>query len=193
MPKDAYIGEGSRAGTEPTSEEYLVIHAEDLATPSFYNEAAVKVRVAGTGVLSGCATGLAEVKAGKEPTVHKYTLLACTKFKYAYVIRTTDYLAPKSRTASDTTTGNKRTIVENVIPGHLFADVTIYSLANGASVGGFQFRGFSSDVPSTEGGVLGALDRDLVKQVNAALLEASSAASRGVTSPPPVTKPAKGK
>lgn len=191
VPADAFIGTGSTPGTTPTPEEYLVIHTEDLVPPRYYSDAGVKVRLANTGVLSACATGLAEVKAAKEPTVHEYTLLPCTNFKYAFLVRTTEYLQPKTRTASDTTAGNKRTIVENVIPGHLKADVTVYSLPDGKAVGGFQLKAVSSALPSTEGGMDGAVDRDLVKQANAALIEACSAAGRGAggaTAPAPKTK-----
>ncbi len=74
--------------------------------------------------------------------------------------------------------GNKRTIVENVIPGYLKADVTVYSLPDGKTVGGFQLKVVSSALPSTEGGMDGAVDRDLVKQANATLIQACSAARR---------------
>ena len=181
IPSGAFIGEERQGGTEPTADEYLVIHTEDLATPGYWSDEKVKVRIGGSGLLSGCTKGLEEVKAAKEPFMHKYTLLGCTKFKFAYVVRTTEYLQPKTRTASDTTSGNKRTIVENVVPGHVNGDVNIYSLPDGKLVGGFQFRGESSDKPSTEGGFLGAVDRDLVKQANIAIRDA--AAGRGGTTP----------
>ena len=168
-PADAYIGRGSTPGTEPTPEEYLLIHAEDLTAPRYDSDAAVKVRISGTRLLNACADALAEVKAAQRKTVHKYTLLPCTKYKYAYVIRTTDYLQPQTRQASATTAGKTRTVVLNVVPGRVAGDVTIYSLSDGQIVGGFQFRAVSSREPGTEGGLADALDRDLVKQANDAI------------------------
>lgn len=178
-PADAHVSTTSHAGREPTPEEYLLVHAEDLGAPGFYNATAVKVRINGTGVLSSCAKGTTEARTSKEEKVHKYALLPCTKFKYVYVIRETEYLQPKTRTVSDTTKDNKRTIIDDVIPGHVNADVTIYSAVDGKQVGAFQFRSVSSAAPSTEGGFLGAVDRDLEKQTNDAIVSALSAAIAG--------------
>ena len=193
VPPGTSLSTTAAPGQPRNPEEFLVIHAEDLAVPGYWSNEAVKGRIEGTGVLSGCASGLAEVKAAKEPTVYKTTLLACTKLKYAFVIRTTDYRAPDTTRASDTTAGNKRTIVDNVVAGHINADVTIYDLADGKPVGGFQYRAVSSDLPSTEGGFVGALDRDLAKQANVAIMDAYLAAPKAGAAAVPVVKPVKKK
>ena len=186
-PADAYIGDPGTLGATPTPNPYLVIHAEDLAAPpSYWTDAKVKVRITGTGLLSACAKGLDEVKTTKEDALHKSTLLACTAFKYAFVVRTTAYVQPTTKTVGDKTEGKTRTITDAVIPGRSSADVTIYSLPDGKEVGAFQYTATSSDKPSLEGGFQGAVDRDLQKQADAAIRAASSSKNAA----PPAATPA---
>ena len=80
-----------------------------------------------------------------------------------------------------------RTITYGVVPGRVAGDVTIYSLADGKEVGAFQFTAVSSREPSTEGGLDGALDRDLKKQADAAIREAASPARTNKPPSAPVT------
>ncbi|MBS2013298.1 MAG: hypothetical protein JST00_10450 [Deltaproteobacteria bacterium] len=187
-PADAYIGTPAVLGTKPEPNPYLVIHAEDLATPpSYWSDDKVKVRITGTGVLSACAKGLDEVKTTKEDAMSQYTLLPCTGFKYAFVIRTTAYTPPATKTVGDQTKDKTRTITSAVIPGRVSADVTIYSLPDGKEVGAFQYTATSSDKPSLEGGFQGAVDRDLLMQADLAIRAASSnkvAAAPAATTPP---------
>ncbi len=181
-PADALIGTGSTPGSDPTPEPYLVIHVEDLAKPPRYDgDKAVKVRLKGSQFLGVCADGLSEVKEAKEDDVYKTTLLPCTAFKYAYVVRETEYLEPTTKKVSDKTADKTRTIGLNHVPGRVSGDVTIYSLSDGKQVGAFQFRAVSSADPGTEGGIGSAQEADLKKQADEALRAACAAAARGGT------------
>jgi hypothetical protein len=183
IPQDCYLSTKHTPGEFPVPVvPYLIIHAEDLTVPSFYAESAVQVRISNSGV-GGCVSGLQKFKDNKEPTISKYVLAGCEGYKYAFVIKTVEYVAPKISGGSDTTEGNTRTIVENFTPGHVTGDVTIYELSGGKPVGEFRFRADSSSKPSMEGGFDGALHRDLARNADVAIEEAFSAARRGATTP----------
>lgn len=79
-----------------------------------------------------------------------------------------------------------------MIPGRGSGDVTIYSLADGKEVGAFQLKAVSSDSPSLEGGVVGAVDRDLKRQADAAIRDACSNKNKA-PAPAPSPSPAKKK
>ncbi len=171
---------------------YLVLHAEDLAAPPKYyaTTAAPPLRLNGSGAFSGCAAGLTEVKATKATFMNENTLMACTEFKYAFLVHTTRYVAPANTSGgSDTVEGNTRKIVEAFTPGHVSAEVTIYDLANGHAVGGFKYDATSSSQPSMDGGFVGALDRDLAKNANAEAKDAFYAAMKGASAPTASAKP----
>lgn len=148
------------------------------------------MRLNGSGALSGCAADLTDLKANKATFMNENTLMACSEFKYAFVVHTTRYVAPAiTGGASDTVEGNTRKIVEAFTPGYVSAEVTIYDLANGHAVGGFKYNATSSSQPSMDGGFSGALYRDLKKNANAEAKDAYYAAMKGAAAPTASAKP----
>lgn len=173
-PPDAIIGEPARLGMAGGADPYMIVHVEDMTAPRFYAGEKVQVRITDSSVLSSCSDGVDQVKTAKDGYANKGTFTRCTGFKYAFVVKTTEYVRPKLTTVSDKTVGNTRTIGHGLVPGRVVGEVTIYSLADGKEVGAFRFAATSSDKPSTEGGFDGAVDRDLKQQADNAIRRASA-------------------
>lgn len=191
-PADATIGEPARLGMAGSADPYMIVHVEDMTAPRFYAGEKVQVRITDSSVLSACSDGVDQVKAATNGYANKGTFTRCTGFKYAFVVKTTEYVRPKLTTVSDKTVGNTRTIGHGLVPGRVVGEVTIYSLADGKEVGAFRFTATSTDKPSTEGGFDGAVDRDLKQQADIAIRKAS--ADKNQPPPPaPSQKVAPGK
>ena len=194
IPLGATFALADRPG-DNSPRPYLVVHVEDLAAaPKYYTAEGVKLRLNGSGTLSGCVSGLAESKDTTKKSFSQYTMMACTDFKYAFVVRTTEYVSPTYTGSEKEKAGNTTTITEHFTPGKVSGEISIYDLSDGHAAGGFRFHAESSAQPSVAGGFSGALDRDLSKNAQVAAEEAYLAATKGVPpSPSSSAKPTKKK
>lgn len=156
--------------------DYLILHAEDLAAPMYYDDKAVKARLRGAGMLKSCAEQLQNSKDPKLQRVFKETLSWCTDFKHAVIVRTVSYVAPRVLMTDDETKGKTRTITEHFAPGSVTGEASVYDLAQVSLIGAFRYTARSSEKPSLDGGPAGALERDLQKNARAAFEKAFDAA-----------------